>query len=203
MLKQLLITGGVFLLNFLPACIWILGWLVVTTTGEQFSSSFNNMFRRETKMNHLMATRVIFCSPVALFFTDTHDFPLFDSLPAFRYWGKVNPGDLFFPSFVQWFIQNSKNFFYFLLKLQQLKALCEELLSSKTGCAHPRPSRYFCMVIFLLVLQHVKMETICKMPLVYILYDLLTRAQSLISSYWLIVWNKKSSPWKLEIYIYL
>ena len=72
MLRQLLITKKAALWNFLLACTWILGWLVVMTIEEQSSSSFNNMFQREKKTNHLIAAQVIFCSSIAPFFTDVY-----------------------------------------------------------------------------------------------------------------------------------
>lgn len=60
MLKQLRITGVVFLWIFQMACIWILGWKVVILIGEQFSNSYENMFQRKRKMNLLTVIMVMF-----------------------------------------------------------------------------------------------------------------------------------------------
>ena len=60
MLKQLLITVDASLWSFLMACIWTLGCLVAIITGEQFSSSLNNMFQRKRKMAHPAITMVNF-----------------------------------------------------------------------------------------------------------------------------------------------
>lgn len=58
--KRLLIIGDAFLRNFLLACIWILGSLVVIIIGERSRSFFNNMFKRKKMMNHLTMILVRF-----------------------------------------------------------------------------------------------------------------------------------------------
>ncbi|XP_061338757.1 alpha/beta hydrolase domain-containing protein WAV2-like isoform X2 [Gastrolobium bilobum] len=50
--RHLLVIISVSLWNFLLACIWILGWLVVITTGEQFSSSLDSPLLNKRKTDH-------------------------------------------------------------------------------------------------------------------------------------------------------
>lgn len=65
MLRQLLVIISASLWSFLLACIWILGWQVVITTGEQFSNFLNSMPQCKRKTRKMQM--VIFFSSCCVF----------------------------------------------------------------------------------------------------------------------------------------
>lgn len=187
--KQLLITGNVSLSNFLLACIWILGWLVVMTIGEQFSGSFNNMFQRKKKTTHLKVALVIFQSSIALFCTDIYDFSSFWFFSCFQILGQ---GEIQGISSLEVLFNGSsrtRKLFSTLYWSCSNWKLSEELLSSKTFL-QLFPFRFFCLVKFLLDLRHLTLGKYVKC-FWCILYDFWHTGSISNLFYWLIVWNKK------------